>query len=263
MAAYRVLRDGSDVSGESGAERAVGFAEYLATSQLESQRLVEAALAAGLDAAVPTCPGWTVGGLLKHVGGLARGVTDYLRTGNPHPPTEAAKQSWFVSPPAGTDLVDWYAGTRAELAEAFLAADPQTAYFSFLPAESPLLFWARRNAHETAIHRADVQLAAGAEITPYEAAFARDGIAELLAFTALSLRADPGFTIAAAGSLLHVGPADCTVAPDSGGPVDLRLVGPASAVYLTLWNRTPPTDVQLAGDPALLDYWRNHARWEL
>ncbi|MFF1818028.1 maleylpyruvate isomerase family mycothiol-dependent enzyme [Kribbella sp. NPDC058245] len=261
MAAYRCI--GGEFRSSRRPERQIGFSEYLATAQLEAQRLAEAALQAGLDAAVPTCPGWTVGELLRHVGGLARGVTDYLRTGNPFPPTAADTQSWFAAPPAGIDLVAWYVGVRAELTQAFLAADPRTACFTFLPAESPLLFWARRDAHETAIHRADVQLAAGTEITPYEPEFARDGIAELLAFTALSLRADPGFTVAVAGCLLHVGPTDCTVEPDSGVSADLRLVGPPSAAYLTLWNRTPPTDLRLVGDPALLDYWRQHARWEL
>lgn len=32
--------------------------------------------------------------------------------------------------------------------------------WTFLDAPSPLAFWARRQAHETAIHRADAQLAA-------------------------------------------------------------------------------------------------------
>lgn len=261
MAAYRSMR--ADFRGGPRPERAIGFSEYLATAQLETQRLAEAALQAGPEAAVPTCPGWTVGDLLRHAGGLARGVTDYLRTGNPFPPTEAERRSWFAPLPDRTDLVAWYVGVRAELAQAFLAADPRTACFSFLPAESPVLFWARRDAHETAIHRADVQLAAGAEITPYDPEFARDGIAELLAFTALGLRADPGFTIAAGGRLLRVGPTDCFVEPDGGGPADLRLVGVASTAYLTLWNRTPPTGLHLEGDPALLAYWRQHARWEL
>ena len=31
--------------------------------------------------------------------------------------------------------------------------------FAFLPAPSPLAFWARRQAHETGIHRADVESA--------------------------------------------------------------------------------------------------------
>ncbi|MGW6276723.1 maleylpyruvate isomerase family mycothiol-dependent enzyme [Kribbella sp. NPDC055071] len=235
MGHYRALTGGARP--DPTPKRELSLAEYLATAQLESNRLAEAALAAGLDAAVPTCPGWTVGELLRHVGGLARGVTDYLRTQNPHPPTEADKQSWFAPPPEGTDLVVWYLEIRAELADAFQAANPQAPYFSFLPAPSPLLFWARRDVHETAIHRADVQLATGAEITPYDADFAYDGIAELIDYTTSVLGLD--------------------LRPD------LLLVGPPSDVYLTLWNRKSASGLYLIGDVDVLALWRTQAKWEL
>ena len=48
-----------------------------------------------------------------------------------------------------------------------------------MDAPSPLAFWARRQAHETAIHRADADSASG--IRPeYEPDFAADGIDELI-----------------------------------------------------------------------------------
>src|SRR5205823_4315658 len=69
------------------------------------------------------------------------------------------------------------------------SADPNVRCWSFLPAPSPLAFWARRQAHETGIHRADAE-SAGGTVTPFETAFAVDGIEELL-FGFLS-RPSPG-----------------------------------------------------------------------
>ena len=50
---------------------------------------------------------------------------------------------------------------------------------TFLPAPSPLAMWARRQAHETAIHRYDAQHATGTS-AGFDPAFASDGIDELV-----------------------------------------------------------------------------------
>ena len=53
-----------------------------------------------------------------------------------------------------------------------------------MPAPSPLAFWARRQAHETAVHRYDAQSAApGGPPAPagaFDPAFAADGVDELI-----------------------------------------------------------------------------------
>ena len=57
------------------------------------------------------------------------------------------------------------AGSRqgcAALADALAAAPADLECWTFLRAPSPLAMWARRQAHETAIHRVDAELAAGA-----------------------------------------------------------------------------------------------------
>jgi hypothetical protein len=38
------------------------------------------------------------------------------------------------------------------------------------------------------------------------------------------------------------------------------VTGPAGDLYLLLWNRVGPDGVEVAGDAALLDYWRREAR---
>ena len=50
---------------------------------------------------------------------------------------------------------------------------------TFLPAPSPLAMWARRQAHETSIHRCYAESATGAT-TGFDPTFAADGIDELL-----------------------------------------------------------------------------------
>ena len=79
----------------------------------------------------------------------------------------------------GADLVDWFRTGHEALVATLADADPDVQTFMFLPAPSALAFWARRQTHETGIHRADVE-SGGGPITPFELAEALDGIDELV-----------------------------------------------------------------------------------
>jgi uncharacterized protein (TIGR03083 family) len=70
-------------------------------------------------------------------------------------------------------LVEWFVAGHAALVQALRDADPDLACWTFLPAPSPLAFWARRQAHETGIHRVDAESPADS-ITPFPPAFAAD-----------------------------------------------------------------------------------------
>ena len=70
--------------------------------------------------------------------------------------------------PPDAELLDAYRAGHRILTEALGSADPALACATFLPAPSPLAFWNRRQAHETAIHRADAELAAAGMVTPFE-----------------------------------------------------------------------------------------------
>ena len=63
--------------------------------------------------------------------------------------------------------------------ETLTEADPALVCAIFMAAPSPLAFWARRQAHETAIHRADAEIALGAW-PDYPPDFAADGVDELI-----------------------------------------------------------------------------------
>ena len=132
-------------------------------------------------------------------------------------------------------------------------------------------FWSRRQCHETTIHAVDA-LAADLGRYPRAAdtwidhAVAVDGIDELLAgFMTRGksrLRSAEPMTIGVLAEESPTGwlvetcerPAVVTVAPreEVADRADVRLEGPAVAVYLTLWNRSDELDVE---DRALVP-WR-------
>nr|WP_242384297.1 maleylpyruvate isomerase N-terminal domain-containing protein [Thermobispora bispora] len=150
------------------------IAGYLGELDRSGRRLAEAAKEAGLGAPVPTCPGWLIRDLLRHTGGVHRWATAFVSTGRAEPYGPDERRGFFTAPP-DDGLLDWYLESHAELVRTLKDADPDLECWAFLPAPSPLAFWARRQAHETAIHRVDAELAAGHAITPFDPAFAADG----------------------------------------------------------------------------------------
>ena len=239
----------------------------MAALRAEGNLLIEAAVAAGLDAPVPTCPGWQVRDLLYHLGGVHRWATSFVRDARTDP-GDPPVGSFFAEPPPDALVVDWFLAGHAHLLRALEAADPALTCWSFLPAPSPLAFWARRQAHETAIHRVDAQAAAG-RITPVPQALAADGIAELLECFIVRPRgllvADPAVTLGVRTTdtgqawTLRVEPAGRRVVVEAQ-PAGLVLSGPAASLYPLLWNRAELGEVSADGDLAVWRLWREKAR---
>ncbi len=176
--------------------------------------------------------------------------------------------------PADDELVPWLREGHHHLVLALHGAPRDLETWAFLPASSPLAFWARRQAHETSVHRADAQQAAGVPLTPLPARFAADGVDELLTgfhSTARSaLHADPPRTLRLHATdspgadwtvRLTDGPPQTVRTPvgdADGGPADCTVEGPAERLYLALWNRLPWDALKVTGDPALPELWREH-----
>lgn len=238
----------------------------------DSTRLGAASLAAGLDAPVETCPGWRMRELLRHLGHVHRWARRYLVEGAREMLPEDAEVTMVSTGPADPQLADWVVAGGRQLAAALREAPQSLRCWTFLPAPSPLLFWARRQANETAIHRVDGELAAGVPAA-VPADLAADGIDEiLLGFAsrhprrlALDRTVSASLEASDSGDTWFAGSG-----PDGfsagGGPGEAagRVKGRVSDLYLLLWNRIPAESVELSGSREFLKWWQSAFKvtWE-
>ncbi|WP_267969280.1 maleylpyruvate isomerase family mycothiol-dependent enzyme [Streptomyces thermodiastaticus] len=260
--------------------KTVGTAELLGALDREGRLLAEAAEAAGTDARVPPCPGWSVRDLLRHTGVVHRWATAFVADAHTAPRP-------MGDPPDldGTDLLAWYRAGHRRLVDTLAEAPDDVRCWTFHPAPvaSPLAFWIRRQAHETAVHRFDAEAARGGAVTAVDTGFALDGIDELLrGFHARSRSkvrtAGPRVLRVRATAKGRPGTGSDGSGDDTGGatlavwtvrlsqdpPVtvldasedaDAELTGPAGRLYLALWNRVPVPAV--TGDASLAALWRD------
>lgn len=253
-------------------------AEYIDALRAEGRALADAARLAGPQAPVPACPGWRVRDLVTHVGGVHRWATAYVAAGRSEAMTADERARYRDDVPGDSELIDWYVAAHTDLVTALEQAPPDLACWTFLPASSPRAFWARRQAHETAIHRIDAEAAAGKSGTLPDTALAADGIDELLAFfltrPKIGLRADPGRNLGVRASdadeewSVRIGPERVEVLRGPGGvrtravggSADCALTGSAADLYLFLWNRAGAEGLRVDGDTSMLDLWRTSAR---
>jgi uncharacterized protein (TIGR03083 family) len=247
----------------------VEVSEHLAAIRREGVLLASAAERGELDAQIPTCPEWRMRDLVRHIGGIHRWAAMHVREARMRPVNGFAEavDAW----PADGELIEWFRHGHARLVETLEQAPSDVQCWSFLPAPSPLAFWARRQAHETAIHRADADSASGTR-TSYPTLDAVDGLDELLmSFVARSdgrLTADPPrslhvHTTDSDGEwLVNIGPTDVRVTVEHA-PADCTLSGPASELFLLLWNRASTAGIAVDGDASLLEIWRGavQIRW--
>ena len=141
--------------------------DFLAELRDQGALMSAAACAAALTDPVPTCPGWTVRELLLHTGGVHRWATTIVG--------ERRQEPVPLRPPETVpDPATWFATGHAALLRTLEAAGPLVCW-TFQPAADPLLFWARRQAHETTIHRVDAELAAGLARTTRPSTVSRTG----------------------------------------------------------------------------------------
>ncbi|MET7698858.1 maleylpyruvate isomerase family mycothiol-dependent enzyme [Streptomyces sp. NPDC005485] len=236
-------------------------AEFVATLDREGRLLAEAAERAGTDAKVATCPDWQVRDLVRHTGMVHRWATAFVAEGHTsyHPDGGLPDLD-------GAELLAWFREGHRRLVDTLATAPADVECWSFLPAPSPLAFWARRQAHETTVHRVDAESALAEAPTAIATDFALDGIDELL--NGFHARARSGVRTQEP-RVLRVRASDApsdavwTVrlsqdAPvttrDAAGEAHCELSGPAARLYLSLWNRLPfPA---LTGDATLAALWR-------
>lgn len=253
------------------------IAQHIAAIGDDGALFAKAAEHAGLDAVVPGCPGWDVRELVRHLGMIHLWAAAHVAFPHEEPDYESEEEeladfakSWpelGIFWPEDSALIDWYRRTNANLIAVLRSASPTVEAWTFLRAPSPLAMWARRQAHEIAVHRFDAEEASGA-VTGFDPQFAADGVDEILA--AFAVR-KPEFPIDRPRVMLvHASDSDdrwlVTMAPDGittvvgDGPADLTLQGRAADLYLALWNRGDDSAIEVSGDRDLFDLWHNNVR---
>lgn len=240
--------------------------EYIAALRANAAALADAARSTEMDAPVPSCPEWTVHDLLKHIGGHHRWVQ-----GNLDRTPEDGMQPFDAYEPAPDDATaaDWVEQGAAALADRLGEVGPGRRCWTWVPdLDATTGFWARRTANETAVHRWDMQNAAGAP-EPVAADHAVDAIDEYFGV----MRVIGSDRLRGEGETIHWHCTDtdgewlARLAPDglevSHGHAkgDVALRGPASDLLLVTIGRAPASSIEVLGDAALVERWREGAKF--
>jgi uncharacterized protein (TIGR03083 family) len=243
--------------------------EYLTAIDAAVDRMAVWARAAGADAPVPTCPGWTVRDLLAHQGMVHRWATAVVRGEDPRAVDVAGLEAQGRR---SADPVGWLVDGAAPLVAALEAAPDDLDVLTFLKQAPPARrFWARRQCHESTVHALDAlaalhQREIAADDVWLADHLATDGVDELLVGfwqrRTKGPRSETPYTAAVSviGGptwLLAVGPESpvtTRAGVGDGIPDDARTLGGSAAdLYVALWNRGGSVD-----DPTgLLDAWRD------
>jgi uncharacterized protein (TIGR03083 family) len=233
---------------------------YLEQIEHNADLLLRAARMAGLDARVPSCPQWRVLGLLQHVTKIHHWATAII--------SGVERSKLTFEPPAEDEIYAVFAAGCGALLAALRSAPDNLQAWTMFPSTSPRLFWARRQAHETTIHRVDAELAADFGVTEIATEFAKDGLDELLCgmigarisavdlprsftMTVTPLDANAAWTVTASPQQIRCEP----LARDFS---DLNVFGLAADLYRWAWHRAGDDEVALRGDMSVADTWRSH-----
>lgn len=155
------------------------YARYCGEITEQTELLVASLAGQDMGTPVPSCPGWNIGGLARHVGYGHRWATEAVRGLGAMPRTDRAMRelSAYVDEKP-EELVPWLREGARELDTALREVGPNMRVWTPIPGgKKTPEFFARRFTHETVVHRADAALALG---TPFEVAhdLAVDGVDE-------------------------------------------------------------------------------------
>jgi len=219
---------------------------------------------------VPTCPGWSLAQLMRHVGRGDRWAAQIVRdrlTDFLDPRTvEGGKP-----PPDPAGAISWLHGGAQRLIDAVELSGVETPVWTFL-GPRPANWWIRRRLHETAVHRADAAIATGGEFT-LEASIAADAITEWLERVAIQAGSEGAPLPLEDGNTLHLHATDpglgeageWTIGVGGGGITwshehgkgSAALRGGATELLLAMVRRVrlADTGIELFGDDTVWQNW--------
>ncbi|WP_409332482.1 maleylpyruvate isomerase family mycothiol-dependent enzyme [Trujillonella humicola] len=231
--------------------------------------------AADPAAPVPSCPGWTIGALVRHLAGGLRWAAEIVATHATRPPDDRSfrdvDRDTEQSP---AELDAQLAEGSAALAAALRDAGPDAPLWTPL-GPGTAAFFARRFAHEAAVHRADATLAVGQPFA-LEPEVAVDALDEWLDLACLPRMLDlfpERRALLGPGRTVHLHATDTAAELDAEWVVDLTgavptwrraheksavaVRGPVTGLVLLVYGRRPADgdDLQVFGDRGLLTTW--------
>jgi uncharacterized protein (TIGR03083 family) len=232
----------------------VEFDVYLDQVTEQAGALRAAAVKAGPDTEVPTTPGWTVRRLVRHIARVHNSVVLAFDAdpAGAAPRTERPPENW-------DELLTFWDTQLDTMIGELRRRGPDAPAWTFAR-HGTTGWWARRQAHETAIHRLDAEHAAHGDAVDrlvFTPEFAADGIDEALTVVAAQTPVEATGTI-----LFHAADAGrawfvtltAGEKPEIGAATDIdadaSVVGTADAVYRAVWRR--PSHAVVNGETTLI-----------
>ncbi|MGI9606370.1 MAG: maleylpyruvate isomerase family mycothiol-dependent enzyme [Acidimicrobiales bacterium] len=223
-------------------------AAAIAAMTASAARISELARSCELSTPVPHLGRWRVRDVVAHLGGVHRWAARIVTTRSMDGP------GFTKSKLDGIELCDWFDEGVQALLEAFRANDEDADCPNFNPGSvKNVAWWSRRQAHETTVHRWDVEHALDCT-TPIESDLAADGVDEFLdvfvrtrgkqtliaPLVLATNQPDRAWTLAPAAK-----PGRLDVVPGRDPEVKTELAGDAEQMLLHLWGRLKLTESEL------------------
>lgn len=244
-----------------------------------TRQLAECARTAGGEAAVPTCPSWTVTDLVAHVGQTQRWVSEIIDR-RIVDPTQLPTQMATV-PTDPDEWPAWLSESAVGAAEACSDAALEAPVFNAAAdTRTGGEFWLSSLLNEAVIHGADAADAAGQghDVDPDVAAhLINNHLAMLTSPTWAAQRPESAHALRGAGETLHWHATDVTTPGENdwfierspvgarrrprSGDANVSVSGPARSLLLILTRRrglTDETQVSIDGDVNLVRQWIEH-----
>ncbi|MFC0436739.1 maleylpyruvate isomerase family mycothiol-dependent enzyme [Kutzneria buriramensis] len=243
------------------------FERHCAEIVTQTELLADGLAGADLTARVPSCPDWSLGGLLRHLGGAHAWIEEVVRTRAQEPVPDPSRD--VNGDDSGEPPTKWLLDGAKRLSATIAEAGPDVTVWTPL-APMPVGFFARRMVHETLIHRADAMLAAGREYAA-DPDVAVDAIDEWMELDALPQHFEfnpakrdllgPGralsFRATDIDAAWHVDlTGDAIVNLRGDEPAAVTVEAPLTELLLIIYRRREPHGV--TGDADLLAFWSKH-----
>jgi len=233
----------------------------------EVDRLARVVAGADLTRPAPTCPGWTLADVVRQTGEMFRWIHPMVR--------DRTKRKYgyrdvdLTGPTDTAEYGDWMVASGQVLLDALRSADPDRPMWSW-GYEQTVRFWARRVYYNTAVHRADAEIALELrpEFSPDVAVDGTDEFLQILPYAAaysprIAMLRGRGETLRLTSPgtswFITLTPKGYTWRRDDGGagdPTDTTIVTerPDDAL-LFVWGRLGSTGPHVTGDRRLAATW--------